>query len=226
MDGEFEKLAPMLSDIIEVNTTGKNEHVGEIERKIRHVKERCRCLKADMPFTVLPNAVIKALVIHAVMWMNAYRSGAGISRDLSPREIVLRWQLSWKVHCRAHFGSYCVVYDEPDRTNTMASRGRDCVCLGPTGNRQGTYKFLDAKSWRVIKRKQFTEYPMPTSFKLQVEAKGRSDKQDGRLKFADRRNVEYDWSLSDEETPLVEDDAVEEDAPFPDIPAEKRGVEM
>ena len=96
MDGEFEKLKDQLSDQLEINTTAKNEHVCEIERKIKHVKERCRSIKADMPFKILLNAVVKALVIHAVMWMNAWPDKQGITQEYSPRELILRWQLSTK----------------------------------------------------------------------------------------------------------------------------------
>ena len=123
----------------------------EIERKIRHVKDICRSTKATMPYSILPNAVIKALVLNAVMWMNAWPEKLGISQTFSPGEIVLRWQLSTKVHARAKFGSYCVAYDEPDITNTQDLRGRDYICLGATGNGQGMHKFLDLESERVIK---------------------------------------------------------------------------
>ena len=33
MDAKFEKIKYIVLDSIEVNTTGKNEHVGEIEQK-------------------------------------------------------------------------------------------------------------------------------------------------------------------------------------------------
>ncbi|KAL7534414.1 hypothetical protein ACHAWF_004829, partial [Thalassiosira exigua] len=36
MDGEFDKLIGLLAHLVEINTTGKNEHVNEAERKIRH----------------------------------------------------------------------------------------------------------------------------------------------------------------------------------------------
>ena len=39
MDGEFEKVKRRLMNVIEVNITSRNEHVPEIERKIRVVKE-------------------------------------------------------------------------------------------------------------------------------------------------------------------------------------------
>ena len=228
MDGEFKKIKSKMSDVLEINTTAKNEHVCEIERKIRHTKDRCRSSKAAMPFSILPNSVIKALVINAVMWMNAWPEKLGISQTFSPREIVLRWQLSTKVHAKAKFGSYCVAYDEPDITNTQDLRGHDCICLGATGNRQGTHKFLDLETERVIKRKQFDEYPMPDAIKRRVEAIGVKNKNDSKLRFRNRKNKQFDWDMEDaDEEALIEDNAVETlAAPFPDIPTEMPGIEL
>ena len=45
MDGKFEKVKDKVLDQIVINTTAKNEHVAEIERKIQHVKERCSALR-------------------------------------------------------------------------------------------------------------------------------------------------------------------------------------
>ena len=109
MDGEFDKVKEKLLDWIVINTTAKNEHVGEIERKIRHAKNQCRCITADMPYSVLPNRIIKALVIHAVMLMNCYPNKQGVSDEYSPREIVLRWQLGAK-HLQHQFGSYGILW--------------------------------------------------------------------------------------------------------------------
>ena len=99
MDGEFEKLKKKLSDKIETNMTAKNKYVAKTKRKIRHTKERCRAIKADMPYEIIPNAVIKVLVIHAVLWMNAWIARNGIPAEFSSREIILRWQRSTEPHC-------------------------------------------------------------------------------------------------------------------------------
>ena len=123
MDGEFEKLVSKLSDQIVVNVCSKNEHVGEIEAKIKDIKNRCRSITASLPYNVLPNAIIKSLVHHAIMMMNAFPASQGVSQTYSPRELVLRWQLG-KQHLVAPFGCYCTVYDDPDRTNTNEPRVR------------------------------------------------------------------------------------------------------
>lgn len=95
MDNEFEPLNKMMLDTMVVNTTAKNEHIGEKERKIRHVKERARCLKSTLPCMVLPNAIIKAMLSHIVIWMDAFMSPQRISDVWSPCEIFLRWHLDW-----------------------------------------------------------------------------------------------------------------------------------
>ncbi len=84
MDGEFEKVKKKVIDCIEVNITARNEHVPEIERKIRVIKERARCYKADMPVKELPSIIIKRMVLNAVLFLNAYVDKQGISEEYSP----------------------------------------------------------------------------------------------------------------------------------------------
>ena len=47
MDMEFEKIKDNF-DKVEVNTTAAREHVGEIERGIRLMKDRSRCVISDL----------------------------------------------------------------------------------------------------------------------------------------------------------------------------------
>ena len=225
MDNEFEPLTKLLLRYLEVNTTAKNEHVGEIERKIRHVKNRSRSVVATQPYKKMPNCMIKALLTHVVMWMNAIFSKLGVSELYSPRELVLRRQLDVAKHAKVKFGSYCEVYAEPNQTNTMESRTRSCICLGPTGNFQGTYKFLDLETGRVIKRRSFTELPVTDSIKQRVEYWADRDKQEARdsLSFRNRNNERFHWDDDVDDEPLIEDNAPEPVAPFPDIPAEMPG---
>ncbi len=53
MDVEFEKLRTLLPHVA-LNTTAAREHVGEIERKIRVVKERARGTFNTLPYKKLP----------------------------------------------------------------------------------------------------------------------------------------------------------------------------
>ena len=61
------------------------------------------------------------------------------------------------------FGSYCEVHEDNAPTNSMKSRGLPAICLGPTGNIQGTYSFLNLSTGLVIKRRRFVKLPAPDS---------------------------------------------------------------
>jgi hypothetical protein len=57
MDMEFEKLVDLLPNVA-INTTAAREHVGEIEQKIRVIKERARGTMNTLPYSQLPKLII------------------------------------------------------------------------------------------------------------------------------------------------------------------------
>eukprot|EP00804_Cyclotella_cryptica_P004105 CCRYP_019110-RA/>CCRYP_019110-RA protein AED:0.32 eAED:0.32 QI:0/0/0/1/0/0/2/0/274 len=126
MDGEFEKVKTTLINIIEVNITSRNEHVPEIERNIRHIKERVRSIRSELPYSIMPGMMIKRMVLHAVLFMNAYVDKQGISDEYSLRDFILRWQLNWKLHCKYQFGAY-----EERKKDTGEVKGRTCINRAP-----------------------------------------------------------------------------------------------
>ena len=65
MDIKFEPLTNKLENV-ECNTTATRKHVGEIERKIRTIKERCRSTVATLPFEFLPKHITIYLVYFIV----------------------------------------------------------------------------------------------------------------------------------------------------------------
>jgi hypothetical protein len=220
MDGEFEKIRDLLPGVV-LNTTAANEHVAEIERRIRTLKERARCALATMPFRRLPNMILIHLLYFLTMWINNFPSKTGISSIYSPRELLNRSRLSASKHCRADFGAYCEVHEEPSPSNTMASRTQPAICLGPTGNAQGSYRFFSLSTGRVIVRRNFTIIPMPdTIIALVDEWAGRNQAQPG-LTFTDRTGREYLLN-NDLDEPLVQEP---EPACFPDIPAILPGID-
>jgi hypothetical protein len=138
MDMEFEKLENILPGIT-LNTTAAREHVGEIERKIRVIKERARGTINVLPYEILPKLMITELMHFCMMWLNSFLVKSGILEKYSPRKLVSRLKLSAKLHCKSPFGAYCEVNTDPDITNTTEPRTRWGICLGPTSNLQGSY---------------------------------------------------------------------------------------
>ena len=153
MDNEFEKLVALLPTLV-TNSTAAREHIMEIERRIRTIKERGRGIKNILPYKAPPKLILIEMISFVVMWLNAFPTKSGLSEDLSPREIVMRTKLTFDKHCRVPlFGAYVETHDHPDKTNDSRPRTTPAIALGPTGNAQGTYKFYNLKTGKKIKRR-------------------------------------------------------------------------
>ena len=223
MDNEFEKVKDHVPEA-NLNTPAASEHIGEIERKIRVIKERSRGILCTLPYSQFPQQLLIHLLHHVVMWLNNFPVAGGVSDRFSPREIILRHRLDAKHHCRAPFGAYCETHEDNTPTNSMKTRGLPTICLGPTGNIQGTYNFLNLSSGLVIKRRDFDELPIPDSIIKKVNTLAGKKSISSHLIFTDRNQVPFDWLDNTEAaydgldpTPV---------AHFPDIPAEMPGVRL
>jgi hypothetical protein len=222
MDNEFEKLRNLVP-ILAINTTAVREHIPEVERKIRLIKERGRGILKTLPFKKMPRLMLIELIYHTVLWLNAFPAKSGVSEMLSPRKIVYRHKLDFAKHCKSLFGTYCEVHDDPTCTNTMATCSTPAIVLGPSGNLQGTYKFLSLATGKKVKRRAFTLYPMPDSVINKVEAYGKSTALLGIFDFADRNGILFEWNEEVDEFPkgIVK---VEDLVLYPSLAAEHPGV--
>ncbi|EJK65994.1 hypothetical protein THAOC_13102 [Thalassiosira oceanica] len=206
MDMEFDKVAESLEGEIVINTAAAREHIAEIEREIRHTKERCRCTISCLPYTILHKQIVIHLVYFAVLWLNAFPRKSGCSSEFAPRAIVCRSELSYEKHCRAAFGEYIEGHTDPDRTNGMESRTFPAIYLGPTGNRQGSVKAFDLETCRVHKIRNFTRMKMPQSIADEVDEIGRRTRRevyDNVVHFADRNKNRFAWDPDDDLNELM-----------------------
>ncbi len=185
MDMEFEKLKDLLPNIA-LNTMAAQEQVGEIERKIRVIKERARGTISTLPYEMLPKLIIIELMHFCVMWMNSFPVKLGVSERYSPRELVSRHKLDAQLHCKTPLGAYCEAHTDPNIKNTMEPRTRWGICLGPTRNLQGSYKFMSLTTGKRIVRRKFTELPLTNSVKKQVAKWASKDRAIMGLKFMDK----------------------------------------
>ncbi len=142
----------------------------------------------------MPRLMLIELVYHVALWLNAFSANSGVSKTLSPREIVYRHKLDFAKHCKLPFGTYCEVHDEPVPTNTMVTRSTPAIVLGPTGNLQGTYKFLSLATGKKVKRRAFMPYPMTDSVIKKVEASGKSTTLPGIFDFTHRNGILLEWN--------------------------------
>jgi hypothetical protein len=84
MDGQFESLRDAMNATgVSLNIVARGEHVPEVERLIRTLKERVQWVYNDLPFTKIPMRMLIELVYYCTFWLNSFQNNAGISESLS-----------------------------------------------------------------------------------------------------------------------------------------------
>ena len=207
MDGEFVPLRGGLADLgLRLNETSRDEHVGDIERYIRTVKERMRAIYNTLPFQKVPAWLVIEMAKTAVFWMNAFPATGGVSQDLSPRTILTGQQVDDKRHCRFQFGEYTQTHEE--HNNSMNPRTVGALALRPVGNGQGSFYFLSVATGRVLNRLHATALPMPDEVIEKLHRMARQQRNNPGLVFADRNlnPDEYGEDEDDEDDETYHDD--------------------
>ena len=77
MDGQFDSVEEFAPET-ESNMTEVREHVTEIERSHRAVKERCRAISSTMPFAQLLDWIRIHLAHFVVLCLNAFPHENGV----------------------------------------------------------------------------------------------------------------------------------------------------
>ena len=151
----------------------------------------------------------------------------GISRRLSPRDIVTGRRVEYKKHCQVLFGTYVQAVEDADITNNMKLWSRDYIALGPSGNLRGSQKVFCLNTGQGLKRRTIHEFPMPDRTVERMNQSGIRFKREtyGRkLQFLNRSKDKYDWDNDEFE----EDEGLVEDTPLTraEIKAEIPRIEM
>ena len=201
-DDEFQPVAALMSEYA-FNLCGADEHVPDVERYIRTTKDTIRSRYNELPFEYIPRSVLIRLAENAIFWQNAFPHEDSVSPDYSPRYLIEGRNIDYTKHVRLPFGAYVQTHEIHD--NTMTPRTISAICLGPSGNEQGTHYFLSLVTGRVISRPNFTELPMPDDVIRSVSELGRQQLMPRSLTFGNR----YGQELTDE--PSDVDDAHDSD---------------
>ena len=144
---------------VTLNDMLRDEHVGDVERFIRTIKERIQAIYNTLPFQKVLARLIVEMGKASVFWLNSIPQKNGLDSKLSPRTIVTGQKLDFKRHCRFQFGQYVQTHKE--HNNSMSPRTVGALALRPTGNAQGSFYFMSLSTGRVLNRLQGTALPMP-----------------------------------------------------------------
>ena len=175
-DGEFAPLQEWMHTLFgapKLNLTSANEHVAEIERKIRVIKERVRAVLYSLPFNAIPQIMLTHAVLFVTKQLNLFPVKGGISAKFSPRQILSGETAEYKF-CSMGFGQYCQIHEDDAPRNSMAARTKAALSLGPSGNVQGGHKFLSLLTGKVVTRRAWTALPTPQAIidRVHILARG------------------------------------------------------
>lgn len=185
-DNEFATLERPLGSIgVTLNILARDEHVPEVERYIRILKERCRAMFNLLPFNRMPRCMIVELVYAMEFRLNVFPVHDGVSAHISPRELVTGLTIDANKHCAVSFGAYVQTHEE--HNNSMKSWTVGAIAMRPRGNHQGGHYSFSLLSRRIITRNNSTEVPMPAEVVVRL-VKMAEDKNLNRLVSGDRRN--------------------------------------
>ena len=212
MNGAFAGLQDVCNQLqVTLNTTSQDEHVGDVERYIRTIKERMRGVSNTIPFKRLTRNMVMELAKAVVYWLNSVPSNMGVSPTMSPRTIITGQLLDYHKHCRYEFGEYVQTHEEHD--NSLLSRTVGAIALRPTGNQQGGYFFMSLHTGRIINCLHATKLPMPAEVITRVDQLAKAQNMIPSLAFGNRDNRLILQDITDDDetenayTPTDEDDS-------------------
>jgi hypothetical protein len=212
-NGEFAPLKPLIESMSGgplVKLMSASEHIPEIERIIRVVKERCRATRHILPFTHILKLLMIHIVLNVIKLQNCFPTKGAVSETLSPKIIMSGETLDYKKHLSLHVGKYYQVHEEDIPQNSQLSHTKGAISLGPSGNLQGGFKFMALNTEKKIVRRSWDVIPIPDLMIARVDALGRD--QPRHMMFTDR----HGRLIGDIEI-LEVDSGKEEDAHFPGV---------
>jgi hypothetical protein len=135
-----------------------SEHIPEVERQIRLIKERVQAICSTLPFKKIPGRMIILLVNYAVVLLNTHTPpSSGVSDADSTRTIIMGTALDYANHRKSPFRAYIEAHEDQVRTHTLEERIRVSICLGPTANFQGSYNFMRMRTGGRYTHKKIKE---------------------------------------------------------------------
>ena len=83
-----------------------------------------------------------------------------------------------------------------NHSSDMSQRVVGAICLGPTGNQQGSYWFMSLVSGACMRRNHWIKLPMPTKVIACVNTIGATQKMPKKLTYANRYGNEIEDTLN------------------------------
>jgi len=105
----------------------------------------------------LPRTLVKELVRTAIFWLNAVPPNHGVSKELTPHELLSGHRLDIRQDSCLKFDDFIHVHNGSD--NTMGSRTGSALALRPRGTSRGTWLCYSRVTGKVIVRHAWNKLP-------------------------------------------------------------------
>ena len=108
-DGEFKPLEVMMPELYgapKLNLASASEHVPEIERKIRVIKEQVCAVMYGMPFNAVPPIIVVRAVLFVTKQLNSFPVKSSVNYSLKQ---IMSGELVHYKFCSMPFGVYCQI---------------------------------------------------------------------------------------------------------------------
>ena len=210
-------------DGVHVDVCGADQHVPVAEARIKVIKNTVRAVLASLPWR-LPRSKLPHAVFYANTRINSVPSMASVDVE-TPRERFWGTKLDYLKDLKLGFGDYCEIYCPAVADNTLAERTTSAIALYPTGNLQGSWRFLDLKTMKVVARDQYTVLPTPSVVIDRMNAAAAGENGDANFEddfMDDDDTVEHQSHQGGTVTP--DDMAHQEHEGEGDVPAESEEV--
>ena len=144
---------------ITVDACGPGEAIPRVERKIRVIKERARCLCSALPYK-LSSKIEDSAILWATSRVNLQVT-VNSEDIMSPREKVYGMKIDVRIDGKHGFGDYVQLVN-PTTDNTInTERTRGAIALKPTGNRDRSWYYMTLDNANIVRRRTAKTLPMP-----------------------------------------------------------------
>ena len=150
-DNKFEKIKPLVAPI-HVETCGRDEHVPDIERVVRTVKERSCCTTSTLPYKRIPGVMIDSNIQDKIFWLNQFPPPDNLSDAIGPAGMVLGAPPVDYNTLKLNFGQYYQIFN--GTTSTPTPRTIGAIALRPK-NSTGSYYFMSLETGKILHSNQY-----------------------------------------------------------------------
>jgi len=154
-DGLYKSMMDEVKDSLNItmNYCNPDEHVPEVERSIRVIKERCRAHYHRLPFKLIPRIMIRALGEQCCKLLNVIPAKGGVSKYFSPHMIMNKTHLQYDKDFKYMIGDYGMANAPTD--NTMKPRAVEAIYLRPIESAQGGHECMHLQTGKQTQSTRF-----------------------------------------------------------------------